>query len=363
MKDLRRRGFEVIALAPNLSDEHAMLLGREGIASSTYPLSPTGLNPVLDMRNMFALRRVLMAVRPDIVLTNTIKPVIFGTFAALLASVPKRCALVSGLGYAFTDDGGATGMRKRLIKGITSILYGLAFRSNEVVIFQNRDDVKEMVDSGICPAGRARCVSGSGVDISLYPFMQRTLNPPVFIMVARLLAEKGVRNYLEAARLVKAAVPEVRFLLVGDIDKNPSSLSSDEVGEYVSDEIVEWVGHVHHVKEYLAQASVFVLPSYREGIPRSTLEAMSAGLAIITTDVPGCRETVRDEKNGLLVPVRDTPALVAAMYRFIQDPNLAAKMGKVSRRIVEDVFEVSKVNEEMCMHMGLNEMSLTGDHS
>jgi glycosyltransferase involved in cell wall biosynthesis len=335
---------------------HVKFLSGYGISAVRCKMVPTGMNPVVDLYNMFIMAGMLKKRSPDLILTNTVKPVIFGTFAAFLAGYPRRYALVSGLGYAFTDDGNAVSIKKKLVRWIISRLYKLSFRLNKSVIFQNQDDIDEMVEKGICTPGRARCVSGSGVDVDEYPFEPHNAKSPSFIMVARLLHEKGVMEYLEAARQAKSTLPEARFVLIGDVDDNPSAMPKSEIDAYVNDGTIEWPGAVEDVRGWLKSATIFVLPSYREGVPRSTLEAMSTGLAIITTDVPGCRETVEHGKNGLLVPVRNSQALAEAMMKLALDADMVRSMGLESRRLVERRFEVSKINREMCMHMELATM-------
>lgn len=346
LRHLRERA-DILAFAPRLADGHLRLLAELGIEGRSFELSPTGLNPFRDALDTVRLARTLRAEAPDAVLTNTIKPVIFGTFAASLAGVARRYALVSGLGYAFTDAGdGGGGLKKRLVRRVTSFLYRIAFRLNRRVIFQNPDDMAEVVAAGICAPARAAWVPGSGVDVDA--FSASSADPrPSFIMVGRLLAEKGVREYLRAARIAKQRVPEATFLLVGDVDPNPSAIDPGELQPYLDDGIVEWPGAVPDVRPWLQRASVFVLPSYREGIPRSTLEAMAIGLAVITTDAPGCRQTVPDGANGLLVPVRDAEALADAMVRLATDLPLVAMMGQASRALAESAFDIAIVHRRM----------------
>jgi glycosyltransferase involved in cell wall biosynthesis len=353
LKELRSRGLEVHALAPNMVERHVAILTRHGIHGVPCRIEPTGLNPIRDVADFFAIVPLLKRLSPDVILTNTIKPVIYGGIAAALAGIRFRYALVSGLGYAFTEDGTKWNVKKLLIRWISSLLYGVSCRLNRKVIFQNRDDRDLLVRRGICPRGRAIVVAGSGVDLTSYEFREQSASSPVFVMVARLLAEKGIREYLASATLVKAQRPDARFLLVGGEAGNPSAVRRDEIQEMMRKGIIEWAGDVEDVRPWLRQATVFVLPSYREGLPRSTLEAMATGLAVITTDVPGCRETVIAGENGLLVPPRDPASLSAAMLQLAGDPAAVRAMGKRSREFVEQAFDVSKVNEAMCSILGV----------
>jgi glycosyltransferase involved in cell wall biosynthesis len=338
-------GADVVALAPAFEAWHREILDRHGIRAVAFRLDPTGLNPFGDAFAMLGLARTLRTLAVDIVITNTIKPVIFGTFAAQLAGVPRRFALISGLGYAFTDVGGRPGLKKRVVRAMTAVLYRAAFARNERVIFQNRDDVAELVDAGICRAAKVAVVDGSGVDVD--EFRPTGAEPrPTYVMVSRLLHEKGVMDYLRAARMVKSRIPDATFLLVGAADRNPSAVRYADLQPYLEDRTVEWAGAVRDVRPFLARASIFVLPSYREGFPRSTLEAMAAGLAVVTTDVPGCRETVRRGRNGILVPVRDPDALAEALVALAGDLPRVAAMGRASRTIVETSYDVDVIHAQ-----------------
>lgn len=354
MKDLRARGLRVVALAPNMSPSHVDALSRHGIEAHACRLDPTGMNPLRDIANAVSLSRQLRQLAPDLLLTNTAKAVVFGTLAGVIARIPKRFALLSGLGFAFTADGKRPTLRKTLARVLMWGFYAVALRMNRAVIFHNADDLAELLSLKACPPDRCVVVSGSGIDTREYAFRERHWTPPVFVMVGRLLVEKGSRVFLEAARLTKAAVPSARFIVVGARDSNPSALPAGEIEAYIAEGIVEWAGGVDDVRPWLYQGTIFTLPSYREGVPRSTLEAMSTGMAIITTDVPGCRESVIDGLNGLLVPVRDSEALSKAMIRLAGDPALASAMGRESRILAENRFEVSVVNEQMCKAMGIH---------
>lgn len=350
---LQARGLEVCALAPNMDSRHIRLLGAEGIVAEACPLAPTGLNPMTDISNSLRLSRILKRLSPDILLTNTIKPVIFGSIAGAIAGIRSRNALVSGLGYAFTDDGRRFNVKKQLIRLISAILYAVACRLNRRVIFQNQDDLEYFVSRRICPAGRAVMVPGSGIDLDKFEFRESTIGDPIFVMVSRLLAEKGVREFLSAARAVKSRHPTTKFLLVGGGAGNPSAVGTQEVQRAVEDGVLEWAGDVDDVRPWLGKATVFVLPSYREGLPRSTLEAMATGLAVITTDVPGCRETVVQGLTGLIVPARDSLVLADAMLQFVARPEMARSMGRHGRRLAENRFDVTQINAAMCSMLGL----------
>ena len=200
-------------------------------------------------------------------------------------------------------------------------------------------------------AAKTKTVGAIGVDLDEWGPLPPFLSPLTFLFVGRLLREKGIVEFIDAARMVKASHPDVRFIVLGAPDSNPSSLSSEQMDAWVKEGLVVWPGHAD-VKPWLAETSVFVLPSYREGVPRSTQEAMAMGRAVITTDVPGCRETVIDGTNGFLVPPRDAVALGQVMLRFVVEPNLAVTMGHESRRLAEKRFNVVSANERMMSALG-----------
>ncbi len=221
------------------------------------------------------------------------------------------------------------------------------------MVFQNGDDLAEFAANGLVDAVKAVNVGGTGVDLAEWPLIPPVTQPVTFLLAARLLREKGIVEYAEAARRVKAIYPQTRFILLGGLDPNPGGLRADEVRAWVEEGLLEWQGHVL-VKPWLAKASVYVLPSYyREGIPRSTQEAMAMGRPVITSDAPGCRETVVAGQNGFLVPVRDPETLARTMLRFIEQPALIKSMGCRSRALAEERFDVRKTNARMFEVLGV----------
>lgn len=344
---LVKAGCEVTAFAPGLGEHHAHALREHGITGRDLSIRAAGMNPLRDLADTFRMARLFRSERPDIVFGNNIKPVVFGTIAAAVAGVRMRYSLVGGLGYAFTGvPGGRVPLARRLAGVIASVLYALSFRLASAVVFHNRDDVALMTARGICPPRKASVVSGSGVDIDDYSPGEGVAEP-VFVFVGRMLADKGVREFLQAAHTVRQACPQATFLLVGAVDENPSAISRTEIDEAVGRGDIEWVGKVSDVRPYLRRSSVFVLPSYREGLPRSTLEAMACGLAVVTTDAPGCRDTVEDGVNGLRVPVADADALAVAMRHLCENAGLRASMGRESRRIAVERFSCETVNRDI----------------
>ena len=333
IKDLVSRGIEVLAIAPDYDEETRASVNALGAVPIDCSFSRTGMNPFSDGLDTLRLAMLLRRLKPDLTLVYFIKPVIFGTLAAWLAGVPRRVAMIEGLGYVFTSSTSREPMRRKVLRSLVSRLYRFALARAEKIFFLNSDDIDQFVGADLVQESKVINLGGIGVDLAEWPFMEPVTQPVTFLLAARLLREKGIVEYVEAARLVKTRHPEIRFVLLGGIDPNPGSLGQLEVKAWVAEGLVEWPGHVA-VKPWLAQTSVYVLPSYyREGVPRSTQEAMAMGRAVITTDSPGCRETVQEGVNGFLVPVRDVSALANAMLQFVETPGLIETMGLASRRM------------------------------
>lgn len=351
---LLARGLSVHVAAPDLPAGSTMRqhLEAKGLQVYDIPLRRTGMNPFADLRSLLNLWRLMRSIRPDYVLGYTIKPVIYGSLAARLARVPRRFALITGLGYAFQgqEDGGDW---RGLLRSLVQRLYAVALHGTHKVFFQNPDDQALFRELGILPpATPSFVVNGSGVDVAEYSVAPLP-TAPRFLLIARLLGDKGVREYAEAARQVRSLYPEAVFSLVGWIDENPDAIKQEELDAWVAEGTLEFLGRLSDVRPAIAACSVYVLPSYREGTPRTVLEAMAMGRAIITTDAPGCRETVVDDDNGLLVPVRAVNELVAAMQLLIAERELVVRMGARSRLIAEQKYDVHRVNAVMLKEMGI----------
>ena len=349
IKDIVARGHEVFAVAPNFDTENRLRIKEVGATAVDVPLSRTGINPFRDLRDTFRLWQCLRQLKPNVVLASTIKPVIYGTIAATVSGVPDRFALITGLGYAFSES---VTLRDRAVQFIAKELYRIALRQTRMVFVQNPDDADELVEENIVSRDKIMRVNGTGVDLDEWPVLNLPELPITFTLAARLLGEKGIREYAAAARRVKHLHPDVRFLLLGDLDSNPSAIPEQEIAGWVSEGLIEWPGYVD-IRPWMAQTSIYILPSYREGVPRSTQEAMSSGRPIITTDVPGCRETVNPGKNGFRVPPKDVEALVSAMLFFIDNPEQIEIMGQASRALAEERFNVHPINEQILAAMDL----------
>ena len=348
---LQIKGFKVHVAAPLLpvGDPVRLELEALGLKVHSIPLRRTGTNPLADMGGLLFLLRLMRRVRPQCVLSYAVKPVIYGSLAAYMAGVPRRFALISGLVYAFQGEG-----KRRWLQELVRRLYALALGRVHRVFFQNPDDEAMFRRLAILKATVPSCVvNGSGVDVASFAVAPLPAGPTRFLLIARLLGDKGVREYAEAARRVRAAHPDVHCGLVGWIDSNPDAIAKRELDAWVADGTMTYFGRLSDVRPAIAASSVYVLPSYREGTPRSVLEAMAMGRPVITTDAPGCRETVVDGDNGFLVPVRSVDALEQAMLRFINDQTLLPRMGRRARQIAEEKYDVHKVNAVMLREMGI----------
>lgn len=342
-------GHEVFALVPDYTPETRDAISAMGAQPLDHRLSRSGMNPWIDLSAAWQLRNLLRTIAPDLVLAYTVKPVVYGILAASLAGVPRRYALIEGLGHAFIHSDTPKG---RLLQWAVSMLYRLSLHLASQTLFLNADDQAEFRHRKIVPEGRSQVVGTIGVDLGEWTTAQPALDPITFLFIGRVLYEKGVAEFVAAAQQLRTDFPAARFVIVGDVDSNPSSFSRGTLVDLAADGLVEWQGHTD-VKPWIAQASVFVLPSYREGFPRATQEAMAMGRPVITTDVPGCRETVIEGINGFLVPPRDADAIAVAMRTFLEQPALVASMGARSREIAEKRFGVDAATDRLLDAMGI----------
>ncbi len=359
LKSIANKGYEIHVLAPSIEmyNEDLIRLTDLGYYVHSVPMQRTGTNPIADAKTLLATYQIIRVIKPDFILSYTIKPVIYGTLAAWIARVPKRFALLPGLGYSFQKTEETT--KNKIFQRTVYALYQRALSKASKVFFQNPDDLElftklQLLNSSIPTV----IVNGSGVDISdfdVLPFDydQEGNIKPSFLLIARLLKDKGIIEYVEAARRVKEKYPLAEFNLVGWIDENPAAIGQEQLENWIEEGVINYCGKLDDVRPAIAACSVYVLPSYREGTPRTVLEAMSMGRAVITTDAPGCRETVIPNYNGYLVSIKSVDELADAMCQFIEDPKLYEQMGKASRRIALEKYDVEKVNEYMISEMGL----------
>jgi glycosyltransferase involved in cell wall biosynthesis len=348
-------GLEVHAALPSASAEVSRQLNEWGIQVHKIPLSRAGLNPIRDTRVIFRLTSLCRELRINCVLSYTIKPVLYASIAARLAGIPNIYSIITGLGYAFA---GKEFKRRILRLLVIDPLYRVALRLNSRVLFLNQDDMNLFKISRLLPDDvPVGLLDGEGVDLQRFQPCPLP-DAPSFLLIGRLLADKGIREYVSAARIVKAQHPSCRFRLVGGIDEcNPASITPKELSEWVDEGVIEYLGKLNDVRPAIRDSSVYVLPSYREGMPVSILEAMAMGRSVITTDAPGCRDTVPDGLNGFLVPVRSVMELAAAMQQFVHDPELSLTMGKESLHLARSRYDVRKVTSDILSAMSIEQPS------
>jgi len=314
----------------------------------TIHLERNGLNFYDDIKTLFDISSLIKRAKPRFILAYGVKLVIWGGLSARAAHVPFF-ALITGLGFAFQGDS----FKRKLLTKLVVFLYKIALKSSKAVIFQNKDNRNIFIDKGIVPRSKTYVVNGSGVDIKKFNISEFQPTELNFLCLSRLLGEKGLREYAAAAKIVKLKHPEVNFLLVGSEDASPDAIPLSEVNSW--SDYVDYKGSTDDVKPYIRDSHVYVLPSYHEGIPRSTLEAMSMGRPVITTDAVGCKDTVKEGFNGFKVPIGSIQELADRMLWFINNRKEINTMGVNSRGIIETKFDVEKVNPKMLKIMGLIE--------
>ena len=341
-------GHEVYCLVSDYDEKSREKISSFGAIPLDYSLNAKGLNPFKDAIDTFDLIRLFRQHRPDVVFSFFVKPVIFATIAAKIARVPRIVGMIEGLGGAFTVHKSGQTKKAKIIKTIQIFLYKFSLPHLDELIFLNNDDKKDLIDRCNLRAKSINVLGGIGVDLDKFSYSKATSDPISFIFIGRLLTEKGIFEYLEAAKMVKDKYKDAKFYIFGSFEENnPFGLKQEDMGPYLNDEIVIFQGYVGNIKEWIAKSSVFVLPSYREGVPRSTQEAMAVGRAVITTDVVGCRETVIDGVNGFLVPPYNSDALAQKMIYFVENPDTIIQMGIESRKIAEEKFDINKQNKKL----------------
>ncbi len=346
---IKNSGTAVSALADASDPGSEQELAEQGIGYIRYPVQRNGMNPLKDLRTYFSLRSIFKKNKPNVVLAYTIKPVIWGGLALRVVPKAKFYALITGLGFAFQS-----GVNRGWLTRLVSSLYRISLQRADIVIFQNEDNLNEFVQRGIVPRHKCVRVWGSGVDLSVFAYKPKAPdNIPVFLCIGRLLGEKGFHEYAAAASIVKSQYPQARFQWLGSFDPSPDGIKADELRPWQDSGILEYLGETQDVRPFVHGCDVFVLPSYHEGLPRSTLEAMAIGRPVLTTDVSGCRDTVIPGENGFMVPKQNAEALAERMVWFIENPDSWQAMGEASRKMAVNRFDVHKVNAEMLRVMGM----------
>jgi glycosyltransferase involved in cell wall biosynthesis len=342
-QELRNQGHEVLLLSPP-GDFHE-LLQANGFPWIPFPLSRQSIQPFPELWTIWHLIRLYYRIRPDIVHHFTIKPVIYGSLAAHILHIPGIINSITGLGHLFID----TGARTRFLRTIAKVLYRISLRRTQA-IFENPEDRDIFIQNRLLKAEQSHLIMGTGVDVEKFHPTAKSNGTPVVLFSSRMLVTKGLLEFTEATRLLKQKGINARFALAGRTDPgNPASVPEEQLDAWKNSGLLEWWGWRDDMPSTLAQADVFCLPSYREGVPNALLEAAACGLPIVTTDVPGCRDVVTDGLNGLLVPVRNAPILAKALETLLSDARLRHQMGVAGREIAVNKFGLGKVNEETLM--------------
>jgi glycosyltransferase involved in cell wall biosynthesis len=343
IRELVALGHRVTAMSAPSDPDQVNRLRALGADFRQFPIERNQVTPTQDVVTCFALRAAFAHLKPDVVLAYTVKSVIWSGLALRGKREARFVALINGLGFAFQGRGP---LRKGLTH-LTTSLYRASLRRAIAVIFQNRDNLETFVSRRIVDGTRCHVVNGSGVRLDYFVEARLPDGPPRFLMMARLLSEKGLREYSRAARRVLARHDDAAFQLLGWQDASPDAVPLQEVLGWQRDGVLTYLGETDDVRPVLAACHVFVLPSYHEGMPRSVLEALATGRPILTTDVPGCRDTVVAGDNGYLVPKADSDALAERMIWFLDHRDQWARMGQASRRLAETRFDVRTINTEL----------------
>jgi glycosyltransferase involved in cell wall biosynthesis len=342
-------GHQVVTMASNATNDEMTRIESLGVKYIDYVVQRNGLNPLSDIKTFLNFRRVFLNESPELVLAYTIKPIIWGGVAARFTGINNFNALVTGLGYAFQKGS----FLKNILIQVVKTLYRLSLKNASGVIFQNKDNQQVFIDNNLVESNRCSLVNGSGVDLSRFEKSKLTVVNS-FLLIARLLGDKGIREYVQAAKIVKIKYPHATFNLVGPADPSPDGISIKEVRTWHNDAVIIYHGGTDDVRPYIEKSNIFVLPSYHEGMPRTVLEAMAMGRPILTTNVPGCKETVVKGENGWLVEKANVEALAERMIWFIENQGEWQRMGDKSHEMAIEKFDVHKVNQELLKIMGLD---------
>lgn len=341
-KDIVKKGYDVSVVVPH--ELYKKELENIGVKVIVMPYNKNSISVFSNLSSIKKLKKIMEEEKPDKVFAYTIKPIIFGSFAARKCKIDEMYSMVTGLGHIYSDNS----FKVRILRLICGILYKKAFKYNKKVIFQNQDDLDEFVERRYIKREKCELVNGSGVNMERF---KRTPLPKenVFLMVSRVLKEKGVVEYFEAAKVMKDKYKDkVKFMFVGEIDKTNYAVDTSKLQKFVEHGTVELIPETDDVASFVDKARFFILPTYyREGVPRVNLEALSMGRPIITTFMPGCKETVVDKKNGLIVKIKDVNDLVEKMEWMIRHPKEIEKMSDESYKLCKNKFEISIINKRM----------------
>lgn len=361
--DLLAAGNIVYAFAIDYTPATEHQIREMGALPISYQMGQLTTNPLSDFGAVLQLYKLFKAHSITLSYCYFSKPAIYGTIAATLARVPKRIAKIEGLGRVFTENPSGDGLKKRALRRVMAWLYKMSLPHAHKVFVLNQGDAEDLQRFGK-KIPTPTVLGGIGVCLKRYPFRPPVIDPVRFIFIGRLLPEKGVRYFVNAAKAIRKQHPSAEFIVVGAPDNKPGAINKAELEHLVAEGTVSWPGPVDDVVPWLAKSSVFVLPTYyREGVPRSTQEALAMGRPVITTRMPGCRKTVQEGVNGYLVDPHDQLGLERAMLNFIQNPDLIPAMGAASYRLARDKFDVRIINRTIMREIGIEPTEVCTDHS
>lgn len=346
IEDLVKKQYTVYILAPDFSRETKDALIEMGARPLDVNLSRDSFNVFQDLIDLCRLVVLMYKIKPDIFLGYYIKPVIWGGIAAFVARVPKRIVMIEGLGHIFTYTNTKKSFKSSIVRQLVSFLYRISLMVSNFVLFLNNDDKMEFESRKLISKDKSVVLGGIGLRLTEWPYLAPVMDPINFFFVGRMVKEKGFGEFIQAAKALKTRYPNVSFTALGEPEKREKKFTLDYLKRLDKSGIVSCPGYVE-VRKCFAECSVFVLPSYREGVPRSTQEAMALGKPVITTNAPGCRDTVVEGKNGFLIEIGDVESLINAMKKFILKPSIIATMGVQSRIMAEEKFDAHIVNERI----------------
>ncbi|MEZ9349949.1 glycosyltransferase family 4 protein [Vibrio splendidus] len=333
-----KKGYEVHLTC--LITDKQKLLEDHGIIVHPLTLSRSGIGIFHELKTVKSLFTIISNVDPDITHCITIKPVLYGNVIAKILKVPARVSSISGLGYVFI----AKGIKAKILRGFISLWYKFSLKGSKVVIFQNTADRDLLRNFGAVIPQQEILIRGSGVDLNKYEVIPEPQGDLVVMLVARLLIDKGVNEFASAANIIRSERSDVRMVIIGDVDpENPKSISQIQIERWVDDGIIEYWGYSQNVSNSIAKSNIMVLPSYREGLPKSLIEAAACGRAVVTTDVPGCRDAIIPNRTGLLVPVKSSELLADAILKLVNNKLMRDELAINGRELAESDFDIEDV--------------------
>lgn len=347
IKAMQKKGHQIVVAAPEKEENIKEEFEKIDVKYKEIKfLNKTGTNPLKDLMALFYLVNLIRKIKPDRIFTYQAKTNIYGTLAARMAFIKDVYIFMGGLGSVIRDE------NPSLVQKILKLQYKISFKAAKKIFVQNNDDLNLLIDNNLLNKNKVTMVNGSGVNLDYYEKKDLN-NHNTFLLVARIIKDKGIMEYIKAAEIVKGKYPDADIQLVGYFDSNPTAIKKETIDKYEKQNVINYLGSTDDVRPFLENSFVFILPSYHEGTPKSVLEAMAVGRPIITTDAPGCRETVIDGENGFLVPVKDHKVLAQKMIWMLENTKEAEEMGEKSYQICKEKFDVRKVNSKILKIMNL----------